>query len=218
MAVNIPESSLIACICEGGAETAIMDILLNNDLLVFKREQLLDERVLPRSSVSDFQKRYLRQDYPAPVMYEGLTYQNNEAAFQAQKTFSPELQTTFTTLAPSDAKRKGRHVRLVVNNPYMLINIVAAGNVLQSLVKKTQCVISLTGNIQMDTVTVFCINYIFDFLKILRLCLFSFRNDQMVFWRNHLTGITAWLHPAFSHIRLFWRLHTHNYTSQLSIL
>lgn len=40
MAVNIPESSLIACICEGGAETAIMDILLNNDLLVFKREQL----------------------------------------------------------------------------------------------------------------------------------------------------------------------------------
>lgn len=63
MAVNIPESSLIACICEGGAETAIMDILLDSDLLVFKREQLLDERVLPRSSVSDFQKRYLRQEY-----------------------------------------------------------------------------------------------------------------------------------------------------------
>ena len=27
MTVNIPSSSLIACICEGGAETAIMDIL-----------------------------------------------------------------------------------------------------------------------------------------------------------------------------------------------
>ncbi len=63
MAVGIPETSLIACICEGGAETAIMDILLDNDLLIFRREQLLDESVLPRSSVSDFQKRYLRQEY-----------------------------------------------------------------------------------------------------------------------------------------------------------
>ena len=33
MKVNIPESSLIACICEGGAETAIMDILLDNPIL-----------------------------------------------------------------------------------------------------------------------------------------------------------------------------------------
>ncbi len=39
MKVNISSSSLIACICEGGAETAIMDILLDNDLLIFKREQ-----------------------------------------------------------------------------------------------------------------------------------------------------------------------------------
>ena len=41
MTVNIPSSSLIACICEGGAETAIMDILLDNDLLIFKGEQCL---------------------------------------------------------------------------------------------------------------------------------------------------------------------------------
>ena len=64
--------------------------------------------------IDSFRGKYffLSNFYPAPVMYKGLTYQNNEAAFQAQKTFSPELQTTFTTLAPSDAKRKGRHVRL----------------------------------------------------------------------------------------------------------
>lgn len=49
MKVNISSSSLIACICEGGAETAIMDILLDNDLLIFKREQLLEESVLPRT-------------------------------------------------------------------------------------------------------------------------------------------------------------------------
>jgi len=43
MAVDIPKASIIACICEGGAETVIMDILLDNNLLIFDREQLIDE-------------------------------------------------------------------------------------------------------------------------------------------------------------------------------
>lgn len=34
----------IACICEGSAEAAIIDILLDNRLLRFTREDLLDER------------------------------------------------------------------------------------------------------------------------------------------------------------------------------
>ena len=34
-----------ACICEGSAENAIMDILLDNNLLIFAREELLDEGV-----------------------------------------------------------------------------------------------------------------------------------------------------------------------------
>lgn len=42
MTINIPSTSLIACICEGGAETAIMDILLDNNLLIFTREQILE--------------------------------------------------------------------------------------------------------------------------------------------------------------------------------
>lgn len=29
-----------ACICEGAAETAIMDVLLDNNLLIFKREDI----------------------------------------------------------------------------------------------------------------------------------------------------------------------------------
>ena len=38
----------IACICEGSAEEAIMDILLDHDLLIFSREDLLEERVQPQ--------------------------------------------------------------------------------------------------------------------------------------------------------------------------
>lgn len=35
-----------ACICEGAAEAAIIDVLLDNDLLIFQREEMLDEGVI----------------------------------------------------------------------------------------------------------------------------------------------------------------------------
>ncbi len=67
MNVNIPSSCLIACICEGGAETAIMDILLDNDLLIFSREQLIEKKVLRMMSAQDFQRRYLQREYDQKV-------------------------------------------------------------------------------------------------------------------------------------------------------
>lgn len=38
-----------ACICEGSAEAAIIDILVDNGLLVFTREEMLEERYLRKS-------------------------------------------------------------------------------------------------------------------------------------------------------------------------
>ena len=54
--------------------------------------------------------RFLSNFFPAPVTYRGLTYKNNEAAFQAQKDLSRLKE--FTQLDPSAAKRLGRRVRL----------------------------------------------------------------------------------------------------------
>ena len=34
-----------ACICEGSAENAIIDILLDHDLLIFSREEMVEEEV-----------------------------------------------------------------------------------------------------------------------------------------------------------------------------
>ena len=39
-------SPIVACICEGGAETAIIDMLVDNELLKFSREQMLNEEVI----------------------------------------------------------------------------------------------------------------------------------------------------------------------------
>ena len=66
------------------------------------------------SSIESFRGKYyfLSNFFPAEVTYNGLTYQNNEAAFQAQKTLSKEERKSFTTLAPNIAKRKGRQASL----------------------------------------------------------------------------------------------------------
>ena len=36
----------IACICEGSAEAAIIDVLVDNNLLIFTREDMLEENVI----------------------------------------------------------------------------------------------------------------------------------------------------------------------------
>ena len=53
----------VACICEGGAERAIIDLLLDNHMLVFDREQLLEEEVLRCRSAKEFEDKYLRKGF-----------------------------------------------------------------------------------------------------------------------------------------------------------
>lgn len=53
---------------------------------------------------------FLSNFYSAPVVFEGVRYENNEAAFQAAKC--PSRKHEFCTLNPSEAKRLGRQVEL----------------------------------------------------------------------------------------------------------
>ena len=52
-----------ACICEGAAEAAIIDVLLDNDLLIFKREEMLDGSVIRCRDGKTFENRYLRKGF-----------------------------------------------------------------------------------------------------------------------------------------------------------
>lgn len=64
--------------------------------------------------IDSFRDRYffLSNFYEIPVTYEGITYQNAEAAFQAQKCEHYEDRKAFANLNPSEAKKLGRHVQL----------------------------------------------------------------------------------------------------------
>ncbi len=51
----------IACICEGGAERAILDLLLENNKLIFEKENLIEEEILRCRKGKDFEERYLKK-------------------------------------------------------------------------------------------------------------------------------------------------------------
>ena len=55
---------------------------------------------------------FLSNFYEVPVTYDGITYENNEAAFQAQKCVDPKDRLSFSKINPSEAKKLGRHVSL----------------------------------------------------------------------------------------------------------
>ena len=64
--------------------------------------------------IDSFRGKYffLSNFYLTEVSFEGLTFQNNEAAFQAMKTLDKGKRVEFTGLDPSSAKRKGRQIKL----------------------------------------------------------------------------------------------------------
>lgn len=66
------------------------------------------------SRINSFRNEYsfLSNFYNIPVTFDGITYQNNEAAFQAQKCIRYEDKKRFSTLNPSEAKHLGRKVSL----------------------------------------------------------------------------------------------------------
>lgn len=64
--------------------------------------------------INEFRGKYyfLSNFFSVPVTYDGITYQNNEAAFQSAKVLDKSVREKFSMLDPSSAKRKGRHVQL----------------------------------------------------------------------------------------------------------
>ena len=63
-----------------------------------------------QTTINSFRGDYffLSNFYECPVTYQGITYPNNETAFQAQKCMNDSDKTKFMNLSPSAAKKLGR--------------------------------------------------------------------------------------------------------------
>ena len=64
--------------------------------------------------INEFSREYefLSNFYNAPVLYDGLLYNNSEAAFHAQKTLDVNDRNRFTEYNAGKSKREGRKLNL----------------------------------------------------------------------------------------------------------
>lgn len=97
--------------------------------------------------IKEFKGKYyfLSNFYSSPVTYKGLTYSNNEAAFQSAKTLSD--RECFTNLDPSSAKKLGRRVQLRPDWEEIKISVmyeIVKAKFTQNSVLKTKLLV--TGN------------------------------------------------------------------------
>lgn len=75
---DVFEDTYVLCVCEGGAETAIMNMLIDEKCLIFEREDLVQEKVHPRMKVKEIERKFLNKRYSKPVVILRVIDSKNE--------------------------------------------------------------------------------------------------------------------------------------------
>lgn len=60
-------SKYIACICEGAAEQAVIELLLDSNKLIFRYDDMLENEVIRYRSAQKFEERYLRKGFTEKI-------------------------------------------------------------------------------------------------------------------------------------------------------
>jgi len=89
----------IACICEGSAERAIMELLLDNNKLIFTSEELLEEEVIRCRSAKKFEERYLRKAFSEKITVLRILDSRNEK-FNLSKAYKDKVAVIDVITAP----------------------------------------------------------------------------------------------------------------------
>lgn len=88
-----------ACICEGSAEAAIIDILVDNGLLIFTREEMLEESVIRCRSAKNFEERYLRKSFNNQISVIRILDSRRED-FRLSKAYAHKIDVINVITAP----------------------------------------------------------------------------------------------------------------------
>ena len=88
-----------ACICEGAAENAIMDVLLDNHLLIFSREEMLEEMVIRCRDGKKFEQKYLRKGFTEKISVIRILDSRREK-FKISKAYEHKIDVINVITAP----------------------------------------------------------------------------------------------------------------------
>ena len=89
----------IACICEGSAERAIMELLLDDNKLKFTSEELLEGEIIRHRSAKEFENRYLRKGFSKQITVLRILDSRNEN-FKLSKAYKDKVAVIDVITAP----------------------------------------------------------------------------------------------------------------------
>ncbi|MBQ2881878.1 MAG: hypothetical protein IJE40_06380 [Clostridia bacterium] len=89
----------VACICEGSAEKAIMDLLLDADKLIFNRSDLLEGELLCCRSAKNFEEQYLRKGFTEKITVLRILDSRREK-FKLSKAYEYKIEVINVITAP----------------------------------------------------------------------------------------------------------------------
>lgn len=95
----IKESKYIACIAEGGAESAIINLLLDHGKLKFTREQLLEHDPIRERNGDKFAKRYLGKGFTEKILILRILDSRREN-FIIKKAYQNKIKLINVVTAP----------------------------------------------------------------------------------------------------------------------
>ena len=90
---------IIACICEGSAERAIVNKLMDEGKLIFSRDDLLDNEVIRCRSASSFQEKYLRKGFTKKITVYRILDSRRED-FRLHKAYKSKIDVINVITAP----------------------------------------------------------------------------------------------------------------------
>lgn len=89
----------VACICEGSAEQAIMEVLLDANVLIFNQEQLLDGEIIRSRGAKSFQSKYLRKSFNKEITILRVLDSRNES-FNLSREYKNKISVIDVVTAP----------------------------------------------------------------------------------------------------------------------
>lgn len=89
----------VACICEGAAEKAIMELLLDADKLIFNRDALLDGELLRCRSGKNFEEQHLRKGFTEKITVLRILDSRREQ-FRLSKAYEHKIEVINVITAP----------------------------------------------------------------------------------------------------------------------
>ncbi len=89
----------VACICEGSAEKAIINLLLENDKLIFNKNQMIDRQIITCRDGKSFETKYLRKGFKQKISIYRILDSRREK-FKLSKAYEGKIEVVNVITAP----------------------------------------------------------------------------------------------------------------------